>query len=726
MLVTAYSKAAERSLMVENQSSSGEYPPELTLPLKTHESLTLEQQIDIECEGYTPSPPIPNKSYSVIQARIQRLRSEDNWLKTSSLPNIRRTASFRRAGRIGAKIINSRTLSYDYTMDEARLRRKSMMLRSIVHWNSGSSDLFSQKQRRFSSVKALPSDHRRSLDDLSRPGNSSFPLTRLIQRRGTFACGDMRTRRMKFLLLLEASESQEEFKESACAGAHPAMTKIRRNSFIPYNTCDKFIAGEEKKTSRDRRRSSVNPFSFPHRFGNTIPQPGTRRHSFFPIRREDKIYMSNPNEQRRHSFNPIGVNNTLKPEFAAKDSVQASGNPEGTSEKVGERRSLHLPPQNSQFLQVPGCDPFMEGRPTVTGHSQSDTGLCYLQHGNTPPSNQSLLEDRRMERRHSFNPVVRSAKVAASGGDGSQLKLPQTKVSEDLSPTGKYLAVPSHDYYIEERERKYSFNTPQKSKATSNSAACKVSEKSPSGRISFKLHTEAQPAHLSPTTISTAMKTFKTSSDSVRPLNLMQETIDLELLPHNPSRSTSPCSNLSCCGSEGVGSEQSVITSRTASISSDRTVKTTVTLSPASVLAADGVSCYGTFQSLAKASDAGIRLADIKPKKPILSLKTMEPGLSSRNVDVFADSSWVRKSASVRNAKERSRRHLETTSVMNSGPATLSPSAITDANAAIQRSKSASALSGFHSAQRTFSYAVADESSTCTRQSEENPTDKMS
>lgn len=701
-LVTAYSKIAERNLLQDNQSNSGDGLPETIFSGKP-DSLTLEQQIDLECEGYTPSPPIPNKSYSVIQARIQRLRSEDNWLKTSSLPNIRRSTSFRRAGRVAPQIVDSRTLSYDYTMDEARLRRKSMMLRSIVHWNSGSSDLFTQKQRRYSSVKALPSDHRRSFEDLTQqPGYGSFPLTRLIQRRGTFACGDMRTRRMKFLLLLEASESLEGVNDHLPAEGRPRVTGIRRNSFIPYRTCDKFIAGEERKTSRDRRRSSVNPFFFGNRFGNTIPQPGTRRHSFFPIRRDDKIYVSNPNEQRRHSFNPIGVNNTLKPEFATKgDGRRGSFNTDGHHDRADEMRSLQVPPQNSRFLQVPGLDPYMEGRPSgslegqpvKSEHSLSACGLNYAASGSS-----SCHDDRRVERRHSFNPSARMSSSSVPKGEITRHKVPKITVSEDSSPTGRYLVVPPQDFYIEQKERRHSFNTAQNAKdLVPTSPAWKPGDKSQ--RISFKLAHEGYPSPSSQT--KSFINAVKPTSEPVSLASYAQEMVVLE--PHSESRSASPCSNVSCCGSENIWSEPSATASRTESISSDRSAKTVLTLSPMSVVAAERMLSYGTFAtptSSPKDSFSGEKITRPKSKarqEPLISPMSLDLELSFENAGSSSGRRFSRKSSSVRNTRgKRKPRQQEvctdSPTSTNSGPATLYPSTVTDANAAIHRSKSASAL----------------------------------
>ncbi|CAG5133780.1 unnamed protein product [Candidula unifasciata] len=702
-LVTAYSKIADRNLVTDNQSSSADGLPEQIFPVKP-DSLTLEQQIDLECEGYTPSPPIPNKSYSVIQARIQRLRSEDNWLKTSSLPNIRRSVSFRRAGRVGTKITDSRTLSYDYTMDEARLRRKSMMLRSIVHWNSGSSELLTQRQRRYSSVKALPSDHRRSLDDISRqPGYGSFPLTRLIQRRGTFACGDMRTRRMKFLLLLEASESLEGVNDHKPAEGRPKVTGIRRNSFIPYTTCDKFIAGEERKTSRDRRRSSVNPFSFGNRFGNTIPQPGTRRHSFYPIRRDDKIYVGNPNEQRRHSFNPIGVNNTLKPEYVGKgEGRRGSFNPDGHYERAGEMRSLQVPPQSSRFLQVPGLDPYMEGRPSVSlegqpvdsGHSPSACGLNYL-----PSSTPSCHSDRRVERRHSFNPSARMISSSVSkGGETTRLKVPKITVSEDLSPTGRFLVVPSQDSYGEQKERRHSFNTAQNIKpAPSNTLPRKPGDKLASHRLSFKQRHEAGAAPVTQT--KSFLHALKPASEPASLACYAQEMVVIE--PYSESRSASPCSNVSCCGSEKIWSEPSATTSRTQSISSDKSAKTVLSTSPVSVIAAERMLSYGTFQTPSSPKDGSSDDKMTHPKSnirhvPLLSPVSLDLDLSFESVGSSAGSRFLPKSSSARSSrgKRKPQEEVFTDSLtsISSGPATLYPSVVTDANAAIHRSKSASAL----------------------------------
>ncbi|CAL1529845.1 unnamed protein product [Lymnaea stagnalis] len=698
-LITAYSKAAERSLLMDNQSSSGDYLPEPIFPCKPNEPLTLEQQIDIECEGYTPSPPVPHKRYSVIQARIQRLRSEDNWLKTSSLPNIRRSASIKRAGRVGGKIKDSRTLSYDYTMDEARLRRKSMMLRSLVQWNSESSDMLVNKQRRFSSVKALPSQRRDSWGVVSHSGYGSFPLTRLIQRRGTFACGDMRTRRMKFLLLLEASESQDAIPDTASMDGRATVTGIRRNSFIPYTTCDKFIADEERKTIKDSRRPSINPFSFNNRFGNTVPQPGTRRHSFFPIRREDKIFVSDINEQRRHSFNPIGVNNTLKPEYAAQqDGRRASFNPDG--DKCAERRPSHIPPQSSRFLRVPGCDAelYTERRPTSSLEDQTESfenqePLC---HG------QGFQDDRRVERRHSFNPVVRVS-VSSSGGESVAPNAKVPKITINVESPSRFLTVPSQEYYFEERERRHSFNTPTTTKnASLTAASSKPIEKSIPQRISFRLGPDSTSGVSFPPNSQAAckstLKISKANIEPVRPSSFKQEMVVFKPLQRADSRSMSPSSNVSCCGSERLGSDRSMNTSRTTSISSDRSAKTTLTGSPSTVIAAEGVLSYGTFDKTSPQHPYGTaKECDLKSPPTFcgedeilvaessnLETRTNQPGL-------------LRKSASFRDARGRGRLRYNVVQTdspcsISSGPATLTPSAITDANAAIQRSKSSSSL----------------------------------
>ncbi|XP_059178199.1 uncharacterized protein LOC131957415 [Physella acuta] len=680
-LVTAYSKAAERSFLLDNPSSSGELLPEPIFPCKPSEPLTLEQQIDIECEGYTPSPPIPHKKYSVIQARIQRLRSEDNWLKTSSLPNIRRSASIKRAGRVGGKIVDSRTLSYDYTMDEARLRRKSMMLRSLVQWNSESSDMLTGKQRRFSSVKALPSQRRDSWGAVSQSGYGSFPLTRLIQRRGTFACGDMRTRRMKFLLLLEASESQDALPDTASIDGRATVAGIRRNSFIPYTTCDRFIADEEKKTLRDSRRPSINPFSFTNRFGSAGPKPGTRRHSFFPIRRDDKILVGDVNEHRRHSFNPIGVNNTLKPEYAAKmENRRSSFNPDGTLDKSGDRRGSHVPQQSSRFLQVPGFEvDLTERRPSIDVASQSGEP-------EEPAVSQSVFQnDRQVERRHSFNPPVR---MSAAGEPN--LKVPKITIS--VEPPSRFLTVPSQDYYLEERERRHSFNTtstkPASSTASSTANSSKTGEKAIPQRISFRLDdTAAQPG---------SKPKGKAGPEPVRPSSFKQEMIVFKPLRRPDSRSVSPASNISCCGSERLGSEQStsssLATSRTASISSERSLKTAMTGSPSTVVAADGVLSYGTFDGHPEAGVDG--------------------GPGRESASEAPQDSFKQRSSSFRDMRGRGRlRHhvvqTDSPGSTSSGPATLTPSTILDANAAIHRSRSASSLGAVSllSPQSLYSYA---------------------
>ena len=69
-LITAYTKAAEKNLLSADTSHTasdsliGGDPGVAAL---RPEPLSLAQQIDLECEGYAPSPPIVNKSYSVIQ-----------------------------------------------------------------------------------------------------------------------------------------------------------------------------------------------------------------------------------------------------------------------------------------------------------------------------------------------------------------------------------------------------------------------------------------------------------------------------------------------------------------------------------------------------------------------------------------------------------------------------------------------------------------------------------
>ncbi|KAH9508107.1 hypothetical protein Btru_054739 [Bulinus truncatus] len=698
-LITAYSKAAERSLLADNQSSSGEYQPEPAYASKPKEPLTLEQQIDIECEGYTPSPPVPHKKYSVIQARIQRLRSEDNWLKTSSLPNIRRTASIKRVGRIGGKIKDSRTLSYDYTMDEARLRRKSMMLRSLVQWNSESSDMLANKQRRYSSVKALPSQRRGSWDAVSHAGFGSFPLTRLIQRRGTFACGDMKTRRMKFLLLLEASESQDAIPDSASVDGRATVAGIRRNSFIPYTTCDKFIADEAKRTMKDSRRPSVNPFSFTNRFNTTVPPPGARRHSFFPIRRDDKIFVSDVNEHRRHSFNPICVNNTLKPEYAANaEGRRASFNPD-TLDKGSERRSSHIPSQNSKYLCVPGFETelYTERRPSTSedteegnldGSGVSDpcqfTGQVFQQ------------DERRVERRHSsFNPIV--VNVSPGGSESrTSIKVPKILINAELP--SRFLTVPPQDYYMEERERRHSFNnTASTTKYNPPTAAAspKTIEKSPSQRISFKLSPEDSSSSISsshqPIPKMNA-KTQKAGAEPVRPSSFKQEMIVFKPLPRADSRSVSPLSNISCCGSERLGSDRSMNTSRTVSISSDRSVRTAISKSPSTVVSVEGVSPFGSFHPISPSEhSATTTLAADVIAMQISNIEDFE-----REHEILsADTSGVTNSFRNVRGRGRSRRFVvqaDSPGSTSSGPATLTPSTITDANAAIQRSKSASSL----------------------------------
>uniref|UniRef100_A0A2C9L171 Uncharacterized protein n=1 Tax=Biomphalaria glabrata TaxID=6526 RepID=A0A2C9L171_BIOGL len=698
-LITAYTKAAERSLLADNQSTSSEYQPEPTYTTKTKEPLTLEQQIDIECEGYTPSPPIPHKRYSVIQARIQRLRSEDNWLKTSSLPNIRRTASIKRAGRIGGKIKDSRTLSYDYTMDEARLRRKSMMLRSLVQWNSESSEMLANKQRRFSSVKALPSQRRGSWDVVSHAGYGSFPLTRLIQRRGTFACGDMKTRRMKFLLLLEASESQDALPDSASVDGRATVAGIRRNSFIPYTTCDKFIADEAKRTMKDSRRPSVNPFSFNNRFTTSGPQPGARRHSFFPIRREDKIFVSDVNEHRRHSFNPTCVNNTLKPEYAANaDGRRASFNPDSIQDKSGERRPSHIPSQNSKFLCVPGFENelSMERRPSASnadevGNSDGAAALDSTSSiATSQASSQVFQDDKRVERRHSsFNPVL---KVSQAGTTETNTNLKVPKITINIEPPSRFLTVPSQDYYMEERERRHSFTTSPTTKCNpSTAASSKPIDKSASQRISFKLAPEDPTSSSYQAAHKSTLKSHKVGAEPIRPSSFKQEMVVFKPLPRSDSRSMSPLSNISCCGSERLGSDRSTNVSRTASISSDRSVRTAISKSPATIVSVEDALSFQVNSPSDHSTTTQVSLVkDVQ--SPHISDFEKKSDTPSDAPEVLIQLN------SFRNMRDRGRsrqfvlQQTDSPGSTSSGPATLSPSTITDANAAIQRSKSASSL----------------------------------
>ncbi|GFN98892.1 hypothetical protein PoB_002539800 [Plakobranchus ocellatus] len=865
-LITAYTKAAERSLLVHEPARSAEvgagtaceanangeeqtqqqHLPDPLVPYNPLEPLSLEQQIDIECEGYTPSPPIPNKRYSVIQARIQRLRSEDNWLKTSSLPNIRRSISIKRAGRMGSKIAeNPRTLSYDYTMDEARLRRKSMMLRSIVQWNSGSSgDLVAQQaqaaralhQRRFSSAKALQTQPDDSLDELfQEQSHGSFPLTRLIQRRGTFACGDMRTRRMKFLILLQASESNEVFQQqqqqqqqhhrrqstyphskhhhdnvSVDSRSASRFSGIRRNSFIPYNTCDKFITTEERRSARNSRRPSINPFA--PRLAQQYAQPersAIRRHSFFPIRREDKIFESDPLEQRRHSFNPIGVNNTLKSEYAGgaasgvydrrgsfnpdsrrgsfnpdsrrgsfnPDSRRGSFNPDSRrgSFNPDSRRGSFAPPPSSagqqkspRFLQVPGFEHefHMERRPSGDS-SGSETGASshllsppmhqvdpspytylprptgkHYHFGVTSPVLESQAERQAVERRHSFNPVVR---VSAAGPDSDGAaasrgppNVPLIVVNADTS--GRFLTVPSED--SEQRMvgggmgpdslevRRHSFNTaPQSAYLASHNANPTLERPVPQRNISFRLDPsglEGSPisyptSQASSTSVTPSKQFAKRSSlkykpqgyspsdaaaaTAVRPSSFNQEMVLFQPLALVESRGASPSSNLSYCGSERVGSERSPKASRTTSISSDYSAVTT------SVYADDTLR-----QPLRPGeSDNGFRPVSPAGHPPVYHYLPGDP--RSRNFGVYDDdmtesnqytdlsysthsayqpSGGIRRCASFRESRTQPLQHIRTDSTgsADSGPATLSPSLSTNANVPIHRSRSAGSLPG--------------------------------
>ncbi|GFR92047.1 hypothetical protein ElyMa_002608300 [Elysia marginata] len=827
-LITAYTKAAERSLLIHENvpAGTGAAAPAVVvgsdgedtqqqqqqqqqlsdplLPYNPLEPLSLEQQIDIECEGYTPSPPVPNKRYSVIQARIQRLRSEDNWLKTSSLPNIRRSMSIKRAGRVGTKIAdNSRTLSYDYTMDEARLRRKSMMLRSIVQWNSGSSgDLIAQQaqaaramhQRRFSSAKALQNQPDDSLDELfQEQSHGSFPLTRLIQRRGTFACGDMRTRRMKFLLLLQASESNEVFQQQQQqhrrqstypTGKHhqhdnvsmdsrsaSRFAGIRRNSFIPYNTCDKFITTEEKRTARSSRRSSVNPFAPRLAQQYSQPERGTiRRHSFFPIRREDKIYESDPLEQRRHSFNPIGVNNTLKSEYAGGAGIQdrrGSYNPDSRrgSFNPDSRRGSFAPPsatsgqqKSPRFLQVPGFEHefHMERGPSGDSTSSEASGSPYLL--SSPPSRQSdiwpycgtsrspgkpllptmsshMLEAQPIERRHSFNPVVRISDTDTDAPNNGAPDVPIIVLNADTS--GRFLTVPSQDielgmtrgtdnFEMRPEQRRHSFNTTTQSLPSSKFG---IEKPVPQRNISFKFDSSltsisSQASPPSSTSSSLPHQVIKRSSlkrasmhkptetssspDSsagvaVRPSSFKQEMVLFQPLSKADSRGASPSSNLSFCGSERVGSERSPKASRTASISSDYSAVTTSAL-PDVPYRESSVS-YGTFRPVSPAGQLTCR--QFLPISPLCMDRDAGHYVTTDGSSYYNDRQFVshpthqtageiRRSASFRESRRRPIHHVRTDSSgsTGSGPATLSPSLNTDANAAIHRSRSAGSLPG--------------------------------
>ncbi|CAG5132428.1 unnamed protein product [Candidula unifasciata] len=705
-LITAYSKAAEHSRLLDIQSYDRNYTPEY-IPYNVSEPLTLEQQIDIECEGYTPSPPIPNKRYSIIQARIQRLKSEDNWLKTSSLPNIRRSLSIKRASRVGVKMTDSKTLSCDYTMDEARLRRKSMMLRTIVQWNSGSSDMFVQKQRRFSSVKALPSYQRDSLEDDSQKECGSFPLTRLIERRGTFACGDMRTRRMKFLLLLEASESQEGFNDSVSADGRHTVAAIRRNSFIPYRTCDKFIAGEERKTIRDRRRSSVNPFSTRHHVNSVAPQPTTRRHSFYPIRRDTQIYID-PHEHRRHSFNPMGLSNARKPDFAGKmDGRRGSFNPTSMLEEI---RPAHIPQQASGFLQRPSVA--INDLPDRPHHSASDSAVSYLKAEGYQFPYQGFQDDRRIDRRHSFNPVARVDRLR----EGNQLRVPQITINEN-SPERRLLS-PSYEICVDERERRHSFTPPRS--GHSHTTSSRSHEKSTPPRISFNLEPSAPSVHLLPQSTQTiskpTLKPSKPSPDPVRPSSFQQEMVVFRPLKQHDSRSDSPSSNISCRGSEHAGSERSMGLSRTASAISDKPGHTAFILSPPSPEVANIAEPPGYFQqspSYSKNIDSP-RTADPR------SMMSHAQQLSPRNLTVDISNSGSgsdrkpeRKAASFCYSGGLGKtyyQHLDTPGSTNSGPAAFSFSTSQSTIATIHRSKSASALPGAEftrpsSPHSAFSYA---------------------
>ncbi|XP_005095649.2 uncharacterized protein LOC101851399 [Aplysia californica] len=862
-LITAYTKAAERSLLAaDTQSVSDNFLPDF--PIKP-EPLTIEQQIDIECEGYAPSPPVPNKRYSVIQARIQRLRSEDHWLKTSSLPNIRRSDRINSIKRAGRAIVKSKgsSLSCDYTMDEARLRRKSMMLRSIVQWNSSSSgDLNGQRQRRFSSVKALPSEQNTdNWDAVSHAGFAgSYPMTRLIQRRGTFACGDMRTRRMKFLLLLQASESKDLFSDTVSIDGRVSVPGIRRNSFIPYTTCDRFISGEEKKTMRDSRRSSVNPFMFGQRFA-TEPKAGTRRHSFFPIRRDDKIYVVDPNEQRRHSFNPICVNNTLKPEFAAKldgrrgsfnpdarrgsfnpDSRRGSYNPDSrrSSFNPDSRRSSYIPdsrrgsfnpdsrrgsyipdgrrgsydpdcmpdraadgnrahevpPQNSFFLQVPGFEHEfqMERHPPADNEDfpTSQTGLTVPDPGFLSPVAKSgppigTADSRRVERRHSHNPGLKPAPPndGSGGGGTGAFKIPKITINA-VTTNNRYLGVPTQEYYPEERRHTFNAMTmtrPQINISPAGTVCVKSQEKPAAAqRISFLLdpndsssppqqapsapggatsspspsRTRLTAGSASPHTTPSPPSNATSSPEPVRPSSFKQEMVVFKPLPYpTDSRSASPSSNVSNCGSENVWSDRSLRASSPglASVSSDRSGKTARTASPVSVIAADVTSSYGTFDVTTPPS-AWERRGEKQTKSPrsqqkASTLQTLQVSSAStkcavqlnprqekaaergspvlvRRSSSFKERSEPHGKASHSRHKARHRPHqqppvhrrpartMETEMTdspasvssgqasvssgpasISSGPATLSPSVNTDANAAIQRSRSTSAL-GFH------------------------------
>ena len=835
-LITAYTKAAERSLLIHEHNPGvpvgapaaaagavrpdSEDPqqrplPDPLLPYNPLEPLSLEQQIDIECEGYTPSPPIPNKRYSVIQARIQRLRSEDNWLKTSSLPNIRRSMSIKRAGRVGTKIAdNSRTLSYDYTMDEARLRRKSMMLRSIVHWNSGSSgDLLAQQaqaaramhQRRFSSAKALQSQPDDSLDELlQEQSHGSFPLTRLIQRRGTFACGDMRTRRMKFLILLQASESNEVFQQQKQqhhrrqstfpSSKHPQhdnismdsrsalrFAGIRRNSFIPYNTCDKFITTEEKRTARSSRRSSVNPFAPRLAQQYSQPERGTiRRHSFFPIRREDKIYESDPLEQRRHSFNPIGVNNTLKTEYAGGAGTherRGSYNPDSKRGSYAPLSTSSGQQKSSRFLQVPGFEHefHMERGPGGDSSDSETAGSPHLPsspssrqsdvwpyscshrppgklplHGMGSPLPEAQPERQVVERRHSFNPVVR---ISAAGPDnetttpGSGVpNVPIIVLNADTS--GRFLTVPSQDIELGmtsggfrgaedvetmPEQRRHSFNAPfQPTESAQAYTKAGIEKPVPQRNISFKLDSLStsmtpQVSSSLPTPPSnqfakrSSLKrasihkptqvpspTDSTSGAPVRPSSFKQEMVLFQPLARPDSRGTSPSSNLSFCGSERIGSERSPKASRTASMSSDNSAFTTSTLLNESCRNSEAPHLSpGAFRPVSPAGQLAYH--HFHPASPrcrdrdvFRYAPTTADSISQYNELQFLLHSGpnpageIRRSASFRESRRRRVHHVRTDSSgsTGSGPATLSPSLNTDANAAIHRSRSAGSLPG--------------------------------
>lgn len=767
-LVTAYTKAAERTMIIsDNKSVSGDFVPEPVTPCKPIEPLSLEQQIDIECEGYTPSPPIPNKRYSVIQARIQRLRSEDNWLKTSSLPNIRRSehASIKRVNRL--RNAQKHSLSCDYTMDEARLRRKSMMLRSIIMGHSSSSGDLPQRRgsRRFSSVKCLPGENTMSLEEMSQGLTGSFPLTRMIQRRGTFACGDMRTRRMKFLLLLQASESKEKLSDTASMDGRVSTSAIRRNSFIPYTTCDRFIAGEERKHFRERR-TSVNPFtSAGNRFGNPPPPPGLRRHSFFPIRREDKIYVGNPNEQRRHSFNPAAINNMTRPEYAAKpESRRGSFNPDISYDSGGIRRESYIPPQKSNFLQVPGfhADPMLSERRPSASDDSSDVLNTLQNRSDAQFSGVHNFHDNRMvERRHSYQPITQTTVYPSEHSkDTSGINVPQIVISTDSSiNSNRFLSIPQ-EYHPD--DTRHSFNAPTSSTTKPPPTAFPPSlisspPRHVGQRISFNLKSEnvhpqsppptsQMPYYNTPIASNIPAKSLsypkptklQTSPESPRPSSFKQEMVVFSPLTVADSRSISPISNISCCGSERIGSERSARTGRTASLSSERTTRT---LTPVSVAAQDSINRDESLErpptpiDIHPYEEAGVKskpevtLLPCMPSSftppsslPHISIPIDEPGSPSliapeRDRDRYSDRTHDHEWDAVirdrrfqpvplsghRYASNRPKRSQITDSPAStsSGPATLLPSSTTDANASLYRSRSASAISSSMSTDNT-------------------------